>query len=104
MALARTRKLRLTLDVGIELADRLPEQAERPLAAGVVPNACRDDSVLAGHARHLAKSHDRVCHEVHDQLCQGGVERSIFKRQLLRRGALNADPRVALLSCFNEGL
>jgi len=104
VALARTRKLRLTLDVGIKFARRLPKQAERSLAASVIPNACRYDTVLARHARHLAKSYDGLCHEVNDQLCQGGVERPVFKRQLLRRSALHADPRVALSSCCNEGL
>ena len=46
VTLARTRKLRLTFDVGIELARRLPEQAQWPLAAGMIPNARRDDAVL----------------------------------------------------------
>jgi hypothetical protein len=62
------------------------------------------EMTLARHASHLAKSCDGVRHEVNDQLCQGGVERSISERQLLRRGALHADPRVALSSCCNERL
>ena len=104
VALARTRELRLTLDGGIELAGRLPEEAERPLVAGVIPHARRYDAVLARHARHLAKSFDGICHEVNDQLGQGGVECSSFERQLLRRGAVHADSGVALSSRGNEGL
>ena len=56
--LAGTRKLRLILDVGIKFARRLPKQAERPLAAGVIPNARCHDTMLARHACHLTKSHD----------------------------------------------
>jgi hypothetical protein len=104
VTLARAREVRLSLDVGVKVARRLPERAEWPPATSVIPNACRYDTVLARHASHLAKSYDGVCHEVNDQLCQGGVEPSIFERQLLRRGALHADPRVALSSCCNEGL
>jgi hypothetical protein len=103
VTLAGTRKLRLILDLGIKLVRCLPEQAEWPLAATVIPNARCHDTTLARHARHLTKSHDGVCHEVNDELCQGGVERMISKRQLLRRSASHADPGVALLSCCNEG-
>src|SRR5437588_3191651 len=102
MALTGARALRLVMDVAIELARRLPKHAERALAAGVIPNTRCDDAVLARHARHLAKSPDRVRHEVNDELCQGGVERLVSKRQLLRRSALHVDPGMALLSCRNE--
>jgi hypothetical protein len=104
VALTGTRELRLILGVAIEVERRLPKHAERPLAAGVIPNTRRDDAVLARDARHLAKSPDRLRHEVNDELCQGGVERPVPKRQALRRSALHADPGVALLSCRNEGL
>jgi hypothetical protein len=104
VTLARAREVRLTLDVGIKVARRLPERGEWPPATGVIPHARGDDTVLARHASHLAKSHDGVCHEVDDQLCQGGVERSIFERQLLRSSAFHADPGVALSSCCDERL
>ena len=45
-----------------------------------------------------------MCHEVNDELSQGNVERSIFERQLLGRGTLDADPGVTLSSCRDEGL
>ncbi len=98
------RKLRLILDVRIQLPRRLPKQAERPLAASVIPNAGRHDTVLTHHARHFAKPPDGICHEVNDELCQRRVERLISKRELLRRGASHADPGVALSSCCNERL
>jgi hypothetical protein len=93
---AGTRKLRLILHAGIKLARRLPEQAERPLAASVIPNARCHDTMLTRSARHLTKSHDGVCHKVNDELCQGGVKGLISKRQLLRTSASHADPGVAL--------
>jgi hypothetical protein len=102
VAFAGARKLRLILDVGIKLARCLPERAERPLAAGVIPNARGYDTKVARRARHLAKSRDGVCHEVNDELCQSGVEGLIFKRQLLRRSASHGDAGMALSSCSNE--
>lgn len=103
VSLAGAGKLRLILDVRVEVTHRIPERAERPLAVGVIPNACGDDTMLARYARHLAKSHDGMSHEVNDELCQGGVEHLISKRQLLRRGALHADPGMALLGRCHEG-
>ena len=44
VALARTRKPRLVLDVAIELVRRLPERANRSSAAGVIPDAFRGRS------------------------------------------------------------
>jgi hypothetical protein len=70
----------------------------------VIPNARRHGTLAARHARHLAKSDDGVGHEVNDELCQGGVELVLSKRQLLRRSALHAYPGVTLSSCCNEGL
>jgi hypothetical protein len=103
VALTGTRELRLILGVAIELKRRLPKHAERSLAAGVIPNTRCHDAVPARHTRHLAKASDRVRHEVNDELRQGGVERVVFKRQVLRRSALHVDSGVALLSCRNEG-
>jgi hypothetical protein len=103
VALAGPRELRLILDVAIKLACRCPELAERPVAAAVIPHARRDDTMLARHARHLAQSRDRVCHEVNDELGQGGVERLIAEWELLRRGASHGHPGVALSSCCDEG-
>ena len=103
MPLVGTRELRLILDVGIELARRIPEQAERPAASRVIPHACSHEPTRARHARHLPKSCDGVRHEVNDELCQRGVELVIAERHLLGRGALHADPRVALLHGNHEG-
>ena len=104
MALTGTRELRFILGVAIKLERRLPEHAERPPAAGVIPNTRCDDTMLVRHARHLAKPADRIRHEVNDELRQGGVERLVSKRQAFRRSALHADPGMALPSCRNEGL
>jgi len=84
VTLAGTRKLRLILDLGIKLVRCLPEQAEWPLAATVIPNARCHDTTLARHARHLTKSHDGVCHEVNDELSQGRVEGLVWERQVFR--------------------
>jgi len=68
----------------------------------VIPDARRHDTIPARHACHLTQSQDGVRHEVDDELCEGGVERLIFERKLLRRSASHVDPGVALLSCCNE--
>jgi hypothetical protein len=104
LALARPCKLRLTPDFGRELAGRLPKQAQRSLVAGVIPNACRHDTIFPRDARHLSKSYDGTCHEVHDQLRHGGVERSILERQLFRRSSLHTDSGVSLPDRRNETL
>jgi len=103
VSLAGTRELRLILDLGVELARRTPEEAEWPPAPGVVPHARGHDAVGTSHARHLAESRDGVRHEVHDELCQGGVERLISERQLLRGSASHAHPGMALSGCRHEG-
>ena len=102
VAFARTRELRLILDTGIKLPRSLPEQAERPLTAGVIPNAGCHDAWVARDPRHLAESLDGLCHEVNDELGQGRVEGPISKRQLLGRSALHADAGVTLSSRRNE--
>ena len=83
VAPARAGKPRFVLDVGIEFARRAPEQTERPLATGVIPDARGDDPVGPGDPAHLAKSLDRIGHEMHDQLCQRRVEGLILERKLL---------------------
>ena len=57
-------------------------------AAGVVPDAGRDDAAGAGDARHLPKPGDRIGHEVDDELGERGVERGVGEGERLRRGAL----------------
>ena len=84
MAFAGTRKLRLIHDVGIKLARRLPKQAQRPLATPVIPDTSGNDTVPPRDARHVGQAGNRVCHEVDDQLREGGVERPIRKREVLR--------------------
>ena len=101
---ARTREPRLILDTGIELPRSLPKEAERPLTAGVIPDARRHDATVARDPRHLAKSLDGLCHEVNDELGQGRVEGLISKRQLLGRSVLHGDPGVTVSSCRHEGL
>lgn len=74
LALAGTGKLRLIPDLGVEFARRIPEQAERPLTAGVIPHACRHDTARAGDARHFTEPLCGVFHEVNDELRENTVE------------------------------
>ena len=103
VAFPGTRQLGLVLDLGIEVVRGLPEQAERSPVAGVIPHAGRDHAAVARHARHLAEPGDGVRHEVHDELREGGVERAVVERQVLRRGALDVDLGVALACRRDEG-
>jgi hypothetical protein len=104
MPLSGTRKLRLVVHAGIEVARRLLERAERPTAATVIPNTGCDDALSARHPRHLPQARDGIGHEVDDELRHGGVELAIFERQLLRCGASDLNPREAALRSFDEGL
>ena len=74
---ARPARRDSSVDLGVELARRLPERAERALPAGVIPDACCDAPAFARHARHLAQPRDGIGHEVDDELGQGGVERPV---------------------------
>ena len=82
--------------------DCLPEPAERPAAAGVIPHARRHDAVAARHARHLPQPGHGLRHEVDDELRQGGVERPIVEGQLLRGRTLDLHARVALSQGSDE--
>ena len=104
MPLACPREPRLVLDVGVELARGAPERAERSLPAAVIPDAGCDDAVSPGDARELAQPGDRICHEVDDELRQGGIERGVLERELLRRRAADVDPGVALPGGGDERL
>ncbi|HME03685.1 MAG TPA: hypothetical protein VKG38_11740 [Solirubrobacteraceae bacterium] len=79
-ALAGTGKLRLILDLGIEFARRIPEQAERAQAASVIPHACRHDAPWTNDAHHFAQPLCWVCHEVNDELRENSVECLVSER------------------------
>lgn len=72
--LSRARKIGFVLNLGVENARRFPERAERPPAAGMIPDAGSDKALRAGHARHLRQPGDRVSHEVNDELRHDRVE------------------------------
>ena len=103
VALAGSGQPRLTFDVGREFVRRRPEHAEGPLAALMIPDARGHDTLATGDAGHLAQPHDRVRHEVDDELCQCRVECPICERELLRGCASNCDRGVALPSGGDEG-
>ena len=103
MALADTGSLRLIDDIRIKLPRRLPEDGKRPPAASMIPNASSNDPFLAGTwASHPAPP--RVGHVVNDQLGEGGIERSIRKRQLFSGRSQNGDTGMSLAGSLYEGL
>ncbi len=102
VALARARESRFVAGVGIEFARRAPEHRERGALTGVIPDAGRDHATWAGHARHLAQPGDRVAHEVHDELGEGGVEALVGERQRLGRRLRGLDARQALAQRVDE--
>jgi hypothetical protein len=95
-ALASTGKLRLILDLGIEFARRIPEQAERPLTTSVIPHACRHDTAWANHAHHFTQPLCGICHEVNDELRESSVECLVRERQLLCRAKSHVDAWVTV--------
>ena len=101
---ARACQVGFALEVGVELARRSPERADRPPAAGMIPDAGRDDPLPPRHAGHLAQARDRICHEVNDELGEGRVEGPVGKRQLFRRCASHVDAGMALANRRHERL
>ena len=81
VTLADAGQVRLVVGAGIEFAHRPPEDAQRPAAARVVPDAGCDHAAGPGDPAHLPQARDRVGHEMHDQLGQRGVEGGIAERQ-----------------------
>ena len=103
-ALAGTGKLRLILDLGIEFARRIPEQAERALTASVIPHACRHDAAWTNDAYHFAQPICGICHEVNDELRESCVECLVRERQLLCRRKSHVDARVTVSGRRDERL
>ncbi len=104
VALASTGKLRLILDLGVEFARRVPEQAERALTASVIPHACRHDTTWANDAHHFAQPLAGICHEVNDELREHSVESLVRERQLLCRPKSHVDAGVTLSGRRDERL
>src|SRR6478735_6733349 len=73
VALAGAGQAPLAHRLWVEIPRRAPEEAERPVVAGEVPDAGRDRAAGTGDASHLAQAADRVVHEVHDELGEGVV-------------------------------
>ena len=96
MPFAGACERRLVFDVRVEFSRHVPEQGERAVTAGVIPHACRDDAVGAGHPRHLGQARDRVVHEMDDELRQGRVERVVRERQPFGLGLLHVDIAIAI--------
>jgi len=94
----------LVVHVRHEGAGCVPERRERALAAGMVPDAGGDDPARPGHARHLAEARDGVGHEVHDELCECGVERIVRKRKLFGRRLFHRDAGKPLACGRDEAL
>ncbi len=104
VAFAGTGKLRLILDLGIESARRVPEQAERAPTASVIPHACRHDTAWADDAHHFAQPLSRICHEVNDELCENSVECLVRERQLLCGPKSHVDAGVTFSGRRDERL
>jgi hypothetical protein len=103
-ALASTGKLRLILDLGIEFARRIPEQAERALTTSVIPHARRHDTAWVNDAHHFTQPLSGICHEVNDELRENSVERLVGKRQLLCRRESHVDAWVTVPGRRDERL
>ena len=84
-----------SIDARVELARGLPEDTERALVAGVIPDAGRDDAARPGDARHLGQPGDRIGHEMDDELGERRVERRVRERQLLGGRPADVDAGMA---------
>ncbi len=97
-----SRQACLTLSRGNELSCRLPEQAEWATISVMVPDTRRDYTMPPRHAVHLPQPRHRVCHEMDDELGEGGVERAVLKWQILRVRSPDRDCGIAFLSRCRE--
>ena len=100
----RAREVGLVVDLGVELPGRVPEGAQRPGTAAVVPHARRDDAAASRDSCQLTQARDGIGHEVDDELRQGGVELVVGKRQLLGCGPLDGDAGMPLARGCDERL
>ena len=104
VTLPRAGESGFVLDIGIDLVDRVPVDAQRALATRVIPHRRRDDAAGARDTCHLANARDRIGHEVDDELRQRSIERVRGKRQLLGGGLLDLDAGMALARSRDERL
>ena len=95
VALPRSGERRFVVDVRIELTRCLPEEAQRTLPAGVIPDAGGHHAAPARDARHLGEPGEGVGHEMHRELGEDGVEHPIRERQLLRGREADVNAGVA---------
>ncbi len=101
---ARSRQVRFIADARVHLPRHAPEQAQRTEAAGVVPDARRDDPARARDPAHLADPADRVGHEMHHELRERGIERVVVERQVLCARLPDVDAGMAGPSGRDERL
>src|SRR4029077_18251463 len=94
LTLPRAGALTLALDAGAQLTHSAPERRQRRLAH--IPDAGGDDTVGAGHPRHLTNTAHRIRHEMNNELCERRVERTVFERQRLRRRKVDRDAGESL--------
>ena len=97
-------QLALALDVGIELANGIPENTEWSPTAVVIPHAGSHDPTGARHPAHLPQATEGIFHKVDDELGQGDVEGAVLEGELFRRCSSHIDCRVSLLGGGDKGL
>lgn len=95
MSMARAGKVGLIVDARVQVASGPPEQAERTQAAGMIPDTGGDDPAGPRDTRHLGQPRDRICHEVHDELRERGINGGVRERQMLGTGPAHVDARIA---------
>ena len=103
MALPCPGQRRFVVDARIELPRRLPEEAQRALPAGVIPDAGRHHATPMRDAGHLGEPGKGVGHEMHRELGEDGVEHPIRERQLLRGCEADVNAGVARSGRLDEG-
>ena len=84
--------------------DGVPEWAQRPRPAAVVPYARRNEASLPRDAPHLPKTGDGVGHEVDDELGERAVEAAVGEGQLLGRRLPDVDIGMSRPRCGDKRL
>lgn len=104
VACTSASQTRFVYDRAVEVARGSPKWGQWRAPSFVIPHARCDDAARTRDAPHLRKSNDWIGHEMHDELCERGVEAVIRERHSFGGGNADIDTRVTFARRVHERL